>query len=206
MSELDVQEVEVKYRVLDAEALAAVLAARNVRLSAPVRQDDQAYAPVGWHYGQPKVNVPFARLRTQDGRHLFTVKKPVANEMACLEYESEVADRDQMHAALTAMGFYPTVRIVKTRRTGFLNDLSLCLDDVEQAGLFLEVEQLIAPRRVWGCAAQSGWTRSCSPWACRLQRTTDTYDSLIHAAQASAGTLVRTGRPADPIRSVSSAS
>jgi adenylate cyclase, class 2 len=111
---VDVQEVEVKYRILDVEALTAALTARHVSLSAPVRQDDQAYAPIGWQYGQHKVNVPFARLRTQNGRHLFTVKKPLANEMACLEHESEIADRDQMHAALTAMGFYPTVRIVKT--------------------------------------------------------------------------------------------
>jgi len=181
----DVQEVEVKYRVLDAEALTAVLAARNVRLSAPVRQDDQAYAPVGWQYGQPKVNVPFARLRTQDGQHLFTVKKPVANEMACLEYESAVADRDQMHAALTAMGFYPTVRIVKTRCTGFLSDLSLCLDDVQQVGLFLEVEQLIA-RGESGDAAQERLDAFVQSLGVPLQRTTDTYDSLIHAAQTPA--------------------
>ncbi|MEN3308788.1 MAG: adenylate cyclase, class 2 [Micromonosporaceae bacterium] len=180
---LDVQEVEVKYRVLDVEALIAVLAARHVRLSAPFRQDDQAYAPAGWQYGQPKVNVPFARLRTQDGRHLFTVKKPVANEMACLEYESAVADRDQMHAALTAMGFYPTVRIVKTRRTAVLSDLSLCLDDVEQVGLFLEVEQLIA-RGGSGDAAQQRLDAFVQSLGVPLQRTTDTYDSLINAAQS----------------------
>jgi adenylate cyclase class 2 len=181
---LDVQEVEVKYRVLDADALIAVLAARDVRLCAPVRQDDQAYAPVGWHYGQPKVNVPFARLRTQDGQHLFTVKKPMVNEMACLEYESAVADREQMHAALIAMGFYPTVRIVKTRRIGFLSGLSLCLDDVEQVGLFLEVEQLIA-RGESGDAAQQRLDAFVQSLGVRLQRITDTYDSLIHAAQAS---------------------
>src|SRR5258705_10342351 len=45
---------------------------------------------------QPKVNVPFARLRTQDGRHLFTVKKPVDNEMACLEHAPHIVDREQM--------------------------------------------------------------------------------------------------------------
>ena len=171
----------MKYRVLDVEALAQALAARGVGLSPAVRQDDQAYAPVGWEYSQPKVNVPFARLRTQDGRHLFTVKKPLDNEMACLEHESEIVDREQMHAALISMGFYPTVRIVKVRRTGVAHGLSLCLDEVEQAGVFLEVEQLV-PYGESGEAAQrrlDGFGRSLGV---RLQRITDTYDSLIRAA------------------------
>jgi hypothetical protein len=55
-------------------------------------------------------------LRTAGGRHLFTVKTPLANEMACLEHEAVVADCDQMHHAVVQMGFHLTVRIVKTRR------------------------------------------------------------------------------------------
>ncbi len=176
-----VQEVEVKYRVLDVEVLAQALAALGVSLSPAVRQDDQAYAPVGWEYGQPKVNVPFARLRTQDGQHLFTVKKPLDNEMACAECESEIVDREQMHAALTSMGFYPTVRIVKARRTGVLNGLSLCLDEVEQVGVFLEVEQLVACGES-GEAAQQRLDAFVQSLGVPLQRITDTYDSLVRAA------------------------
>ncbi len=92
-----------------------------------------------------KVGVAFARLRTQDGRHLFTLKKPLDNEMACLEDETEVADRDEMHRAILAMGCHPTVRIVKTRRTATSDELSLCLDKVEHAGVFLEVEKVVGP-------------------------------------------------------------
>ena len=43
-----------------------------------------------------KLGVAFARLRTQDGRHLFTLKRPVDNELACLEFETEVADREHV--------------------------------------------------------------------------------------------------------------
>lgn len=50
-----------------------------------------------------------ARLRTEAGRHLFTVKVPGDNELSCEEHETEVADRDQMHAAVEAKGFTPTV-------------------------------------------------------------------------------------------------
>ena len=40
---------------------------------AAVVQDDQAYAPVGWSYGDSKIGVSFVRLRTVDGRHTFTL-------------------------------------------------------------------------------------------------------------------------------------
>ena len=139
------REIEVKYRVPDPAGLETVLCRRGLVLSAPVHQDDQAYAQDGWHYGMSKLGVAFARLRTQDGRHLFTLKRPMDNELACLEFETEIADREQMHEAILHMGFYPTVRIVKVRRTSNLGGLSLCLDEVEHVGAFLELERVIRP-------------------------------------------------------------
>lgn len=96
--------------------------------------------------------MPFARLRTAGGRHLFTAKTSLTNEQACAEQETEVVDREQMHAALLAMGFRPTVRIVKTRRTARTGTWSLCLDEVEHAGVFLEVEQILVGE---GCVQAS---------------------------------------------------
>lgn len=177
------REIEVKYRLDDLPALEAALAARGAVLSAPTRQDDQAFAEAGWEYGQPKVGVAFARLRTEDGRHLFTLKKPLENELSCLEHETEIADRAQMHEAIEAMGFTPTVRIVKTRRTGSLGDLSLCVDEVEHAGLFLEIEKVVS-HDVPGTAVQAELDRFARSLGVALERTTDTYDSLVRAALA----------------------
>ncbi|KWX02443.1 adenylate cyclase [Carbonactinospora thermoautotrophica] len=174
------REIEVKYRVRDAEALEQALARHGLVLSAPVHQDDQAYAQAGWEYGMSKVGVAFARLRTQDGRHLFTLKKPLDNEMACLEHETEVADRDEMHRAILAMGCYPTVRIVKTRRTATSGELSLCLDKVEHAGVFLEVEKVVGPGES-GPEVQAELDRFVRSLGVDVERTTDTYDSLVRA-------------------------
>lgn len=104
------REIEVKYRVYDLAALERELVARGAVFSQPVRQDDQAYAPRDWAFGQLKTGVTFARLRSEDGRCVFTVKRPLDNEMACVEHETVVADRGQMHQAVIAMGFVPTVR------------------------------------------------------------------------------------------------
>ncbi|GGT42593.1 class IV adenylate cyclase [Nonomuraea spiralis] len=150
-----------------------------------MRQDDQAYAQPGWDYGQSKIGVVFARLRTQDGRHLFTVKQPVANEQACLEYESTVADREQMHQAIVMMGWRPTVRIVKTRRTAALEGLNVCVDEVEYAGIFMELERTVSAQES-GADVQAeldAWARSLGV---ALERTGDTYDSLVRSAVAAA--------------------
>ncbi|MEV2240163.1 CYTH domain-containing protein [Micromonospora sp. NPDC049891] len=175
-------EVEVKYQVADLGALEAALAARDIVLSAPIRQDDQAYARIGWEYGQSKIGVPFARLRTERGRHLLTVKTPVANELSCVEHETEVADRAQMHAAVQQMGFYPTVRIRKTRRTAIHGKMSLCVDDVDGIGTFLEIERLVDGEE---CSeqVQEEMHRFATTLKVPLTRTSDTYDSLIRAVQ-----------------------
>jgi adenylate cyclase class 2 len=175
------REIEVKYRVYDLGELECALAARGLTFSLPVHQDDQAYAQVGWEYGMSKLGVAFVRLRTQGGRHVFTLKRPVDNELACLEFETEVADRGQMHEAIMQMGFYPTVRIVKTRRTALLGELSLCLDQVEHLGAFLEVEKVIGPGQL-GEAVQAELDDFVCSLGVDLERTTETYDSLVRAA------------------------
>jgi adenylate cyclase class 2 len=174
-------EVEVKYRVTDPAALRAALVARGVVLSAPVVQDDQAYARVGWEYGQSKIGQPFARLRTEQGRHLLTVKTPVANELSCVEHETEVADREQMHAAIRQLGFYPTVRIRKIRRTATVGLMSLCVDEVDGIGVFLEIERIVGAGEA-GERVQAELDRFAVLLGVPLERTTDTYDSLVRAA------------------------
>jgi adenylate cyclase, class 2 len=175
-------EIEVKYRVHDPDGLVAALAARGIRLGQPVEQDDQAYAPEGWRYGQSKLGVSFVRLRSQDGLHLFTLKRPVDNELVCIEHESEVADRLAMHHAILAMGFRPTVRIQKIRRSGCHGHLSLCLDEVAGVGCFFEVETM-SRRGDAGLAEQQAMHTFAAQLGVELERTTATYDSLVWETQ-----------------------
>jgi adenylate cyclase, class 2 len=177
-----VHEIEVKYRVLSRDCLLAALIVHGVELGSPVEQDDQAYAPVGWRYGDAKLGVSFVRLRSQSGRHLFTLKRPVENELSCVEHETEVADRQAMHDAILAMGFRPTVRIRKIRRTGRHGDLSLCLDDVSGIGCFFEVETL-AKSDSAGLSSQAAMDAFVGRLGVELERTTATYDSLIRDAR-----------------------
>ncbi|MGH8791249.1 MAG: class IV adenylate cyclase [Stackebrandtia sp.] len=184
---MDVQtrEIEVKYRVDDSHAVAEVLARRGAVWSFPVSQDDQAYAPADWDYSKSKLGVAFARLRTEGGRHVFTVKIPQANEQACAEHETEVANRERMHLALLAMGWAPTVRIVKTRLTARLQDVWLCVDDVEHAGAFLEVEAM-ASGGEGDLEVQERLEAFVLSLGVAGERVSDTYDSLVRQALARA--------------------
>ncbi len=171
-------EVEVKYRVSNLPGMILALTARGIALSDAVAQDDQAYAPAGWSYGMSKIDVPFARLRTQAHRHVFTVKKPVDNELACLEHECDVSDRTAMHAALTTMGWAPTVRIVKQRRTGGWSGATVCLDVVDQLGVFVEVERLVGPTES-GEQVQAQLHAMVHGLGVPVERVTGTYDTLM---------------------------
>lgn len=182
------REVEVKYQVRDAEALLVALKERNIELNEPVTQDDQAYAPEGWSYGDDKLGVSFVRLRTVDGQHTFTLKRPAENALSCDEYETAVTDREQMHHAILAMGFRATVRIVKVRRTAALPDLELCVDEVAGLGTFLELERMVSDD-VPGEAVQAELAAFVASLEIEATRTDETYDSLVRAASVSAWSL-----------------
>lgn len=182
MTAARVHEIEVKYRVPSRPELLAALAARGVKFGPPIEQDDQAYAPEDWSYGDSKLGVPFVRMRTEAGRHLLTLKRPVANELHCVEHETEVSDRQAMHLIVLAMGFRSTVRIHKIRMTARYGDLSLCLDEVTGLGTFFEIEALAD-----GDAAEVGKQAELHQFVSQLgvplERTTATYDSLIRDAR-----------------------
>lgn len=180
--EAAVREIEVKYRVENLEALLAVLKSRGIELSEPVIQDDQAYAPTGWHVDDSPLGVSFLRLRTVDGRHYFTLKQPAENAQACLEYETRVADREAMHHAIIHMGYRRAVRIVKTRRVATLDHGLLCVDEIDGVGTFLELERM-APDHADTQTVQADLAAFVSSLGITVTRTDQTYGSIVQAAQ-----------------------
>jgi adenylate cyclase class 2 len=180
------REVEVKFRVSDREALHVALKERGIKLGEPIYQDDQAYAPNGWEFGDSKLGVSFVRLRTVNGRHTFTLKQPTINALSCLEHETDVADREQMHQAIVQMGFYPTVRVAKTRQTAESDGISLCVDDLENVGTFIELERMV-PEGMDEWAVQDKLAAFVASLGTTAERTQDSYDSLVRNAQQSDG-------------------
>ncbi len=179
------REVEVKFTVSNLAAVTTTLAARNIVLAEPIFQDDQAFAPVGWSFGDSKLGVTFLRLRTVDSRHWFTLKQPGVNAQDCLEHETEVSDREQMHQAIVRMGYWATVRVAKSQRTGRHGEVSLCLDEVEGLGSFLELERMV-PYGTPAAVVQDELAAFVASLDLDAVRTAETYDSLVRAAQEGA--------------------
>jgi adenylate cyclase, class 2 len=115
----------------------------------------------------------------------LTLKQPAGSAQDCLEYETQVTDRRAMHQAVLHMGYRPTVRIAKTRRTATLEDCSLCIDEVNGVGGFLELERL-APDHADAQAIQAiqaDLAAFASSLGIAATWTDQTYDSLVHTAQ-----------------------
>ena len=87
-------------------------------------------------------NKVFLRLRVKNnGKVLFTVKKR-SSPLVAEEYETEVGSREEMESALLLMGYKEAVRINKTRTITHYNGCEICIDEVEDLGVFIEMERL----------------------------------------------------------------
>jgi adenylate cyclase, class 2 len=196
---LQVREVEVKYAI-STDALAAVVAAAaaaGAQWGLSVYQDDQAYAETGWAFGHPKTGRKFARLRTENGQHLCTVKVPQTGELDCLETEWAVPDRAAADLRLRSEGFWPTIRITKTRRTARWDSITLCLDTVEGLGCFLEAEVLVDDDQD-GQELQDWLRQRLATLGIALSPVTETYDALLQQNTPGASTTPPTAADTVP--------
>lgn len=85
--------------------------------------------------------------RLPDGpwESLVTYKGPKLDRVsnARTEYETGVSDGGTAQKLLEALGYRPLAQVDKVRRTYRLDQVALCLDQVEGLGGFLELELLV---------------------------------------------------------------
>jgi adenylate cyclase class 2 len=170
----------VRFHVPEPVSVIRRLRKAGIRFAKAQLQEDQAYAPMVWDYSQSRIGVTFARLRTEAGKHVFTVKRPVTDVRTCIEHECLVSDRGAMHEAILLMGYAPTIRIVKSRAMAQSGEFTFCLDQVDGLGWFLEVERLAS------AAEDTRATRLeiemlLAEVGVEAVRCFDTYDALLHA-------------------------
>jgi len=85
------------------------------------------------------------RLRTKNNKSFITFKKDVfsgKNWLYSDEYETEVKDINTMIDMFKLLGFKPLVTVNNTRDIYLYDDYEICLEDVKNLGLFLEIECL----------------------------------------------------------------
>ena len=159
------------------------LNARGIELGPPVWQDDRVHAPDGWATATTGA-VFLSRLRTVDGRHVFTLKRPAENVLSCEEHETAVADRDQMHRAVSR---WASARPSGSSRCGVPAASATwpCAWMSSTAWHFLEVERMVLDG-VPGEAVQAELSRFVASLGIDAEQTGQTYDVLVRGLLASA--------------------
>jgi len=145
------REIEIKARVADKSAVIKSLNDAGIKLSKPIKQHDVVYFVPG-----TKDNAPdsvWLRIRTEnDSKIIFTLKKQHRGDLDSIEHEVEVSDHieheaevssaNELESIIKALGFTIYSDLTKTRQKAKINDIEICLDDIEDLGTFIEAERL----------------------------------------------------------------
>lgn len=137
------KEIEVKAKVYDPALLLKNLKNLGADFSGPTIQVDSIYVKDKNVFLDFKPETNFLRIREQNGKTVFTLKRSVINELDKIEKELEIKDKKVMAEILELMDYHEAVKIIKIRRKCYLNNYEICLDKVEDLGSFVEVESLV---------------------------------------------------------------
>lgn len=132
-------ETEVKLRVPSAAAMAPMLEALGFTLETPAQEEVSVLWDRG---GELRGRGSALRVRRYGGGCLLTFKGPREPDPLLKirpERETSVADAEALEAILGALGFAPTLAMVKTRAVWSREELEACLDETP-FGCFLELE------------------------------------------------------------------
>ena len=143
-------EVELKFRLADADAVAALrrkLAALGAEPAEPLDQRDIYMAHPSRDFAQTD---EVFRVRCVGDKNYLTYKGPVLDAVAKTRREIEIAtaaglaERDQLLDMLTSLGFRQVRDVVKRREPFDLlwqeRNLEIVLDNVHELGWFAELE------------------------------------------------------------------
>ena len=135
-------EIEVKAKVKDFDKIISKLKELGCVLSKPIIQNDYIFNQKGIDLKSQGHDTPVLRIREQEEKIIFTVKKNRSNELDCIEKEIEVNDKNGLREILEMLDFEQTVEVHKKRRKGAYDDYEICLDEVDGLGSFIEVEKM----------------------------------------------------------------
>jgi adenylate cyclase class 2 len=140
------REIEIKLKVGNLNSIASKLEELGCKLSEPKTQEDINFVhkdDVRW-FDSTGEGWIYPRLRIENNVSLtFTVKKPLTNEMDCIEHEIQIDDAEALKAMMEMFGYRQGVIVKKTRRTCTLQSYTITLDKVDRLGSFIEIEQVV---------------------------------------------------------------
>jgi adenylate cyclase class 2 len=137
------REIEVKIRTDDLSLVREKLEERNCHFSEPIHQHDIIYTIADEEIWTAAKEGDIAiRIRQQDDGSVLNLKQQKTSELDNLEYETRVDNPEAVRKILATLGYIPQVEVKKVRTECKLNGYTVCLDEVEQLGTFVEIEKM----------------------------------------------------------------
>jgi adenylate cyclase class 2 len=137
------REIEIKLQLNDLPATIATLKNAGVTLSAPKEQHDVVYCLPGDRDKENDPSINWLRIRTENGKTVtFTLKRSVAGSLDSIEHETQIANATEMTSMLEYMGYIVYNDLTKIRRTGHIDSIEICIDELPGLGAFIELEKM----------------------------------------------------------------
>ncbi|MGO4186823.1 class IV adenylate cyclase [Pseudarthrobacter sp. TAF60_1] len=139
---LSMIEVEVKYRVEGKFASSLVMKHREIfRESVPQR--DTVFLLGSTSFDEFVPGSPVLRVRTSGGISTVTLKRKLMPTGEMTEIETTVGNAAAAEEIFSNLGLTLVTDVVKTRTSGRISDVEVCVDEVRGLGWFVELERLV---------------------------------------------------------------
>lgn len=135
-------EVEVKARIDDIDKIMKSLEELGCDFSEQLEQKDKIFLHNSIEFPDIKKGTVILRIRDSNGKCILNLKKQLGNEMDNIEQETEISDSEAGEEILKHLGFHEVVQVNKIRQECKYRDMTICVDEVENLGSFIEVEKL----------------------------------------------------------------
>ena len=132
-------EIELKARLQSKERVMQALTEKGCIWEKNVCQEDVIYIQKNV---EQTINIPVFRIRKIDEKIILTLKIQAADINTAKELELEVSDGNMMHQILQIIGFDAKVELKKRRTETEYKGYTICIDEVDRLGDFIEIEKL----------------------------------------------------------------
>ncbi len=133
-----IKEIEIKVKIDSFEKIEEGLKKLGCEVSEPITQNDVVFFDK--NYDGKTRNV--LRIRTVNDKSILTFKRSTVDELSSIEKEVEIKNPEIMTEMIELLGYEEYVRVNKKRKKCNYKNYEICLDEVENLGLYVEVEKM----------------------------------------------------------------
>lgn len=177
------REIEVKAKLRDVNGFLEASKKLGIQFGDVFTQEDKTYE-TKLLYDNPNWNI--FRLRKQANKIILTMKhKASTRSRDNYEYVTVIGNEDEVIKILERLGYTFGIGINKRRRIAKHNGLELCIDDIDQLGIFVEAEKLAHDETDVDAIRSELWNLLKNLGVEDADRVHKGYDILMHELKKS---------------------